>query len=348
MPAVGGTKDGDGSASGTMRAAFFEGYHAIAARDAPIPEPGPNEVRLKVVCCGICGSDLSLYKTGALAGPDVILGHEISAAIDVDPSGEWAPAGRVTVFPSGTGCGACVWCREGRSRYCLDPTGRPHGGGFADYLVVRKEDLIALPDDVSDHAGTLTEPFGVAIRGVMMADPKLGDLAYVSGLGSIGLLSVAALIASGCRVVGGDPREDRREAAVALGAQDVFDPSREDPGLRMMSIDPHGPRIAFECAGVPESLQQIFDACGPMGTVGILGIPMAPVFLLRMTMREQRAFSIQGPSRESMLRALALLQQKPDTAAIITGTVPLEQIDEAFARLVVGDGGIKVLVVPGQ
>lgn len=348
MPAVGGTKDGDGSASGAMRAAFFEGYRAIVVRDAPIPEPGPHEVRLKVVSCGVCGSDLSLYKTGALAGPDVILGHEISALVDVDPSGQWTTGTRVTVFPSGTGCGTCIWCREGRSRYCLNPTGRPHGGGFADYLVVRKEDLIALPDGVNDHAGTLAEPFGVAVRGAMMAAPIGGDLAYVSGLGSIGLLSVAALIAGGCRVVGGDPREDRRAAALALGAEDVFDPSREDPGLRMTTVDPHGPRIAFECAGVPDSLQQMFDACGPMGTVGILGIPMAPVFLLRMTMREQRAFSIQGPSRESMLRALALLQEKPDIAAIITGTVRLEQTDEAFARLVEGDGGIKVLVAPGE
>jgi threonine dehydrogenase-like Zn-dependent dehydrogenase len=347
MPAVGGTKDGDGWASDIMRAAFFEGYRAITVRDAPVPEPGPAEVRVRVVCCGICGSDLSLYKTGALAGPDVVLGHEISAIVDVDPSGEWAPGARVTVFPSGTGCGTCVWCREGRPRYCLNPTGRPHGGGFADYVVVAKEDLIALPDSVNDQAGTLTEPFGVAVRGVMMAAPVGGDLAYVSGLGSIGLLSVAALLASGCRVIGGDPREDRQAAALVLGAEAVFDPSKEDPGLRMMTVDPHGPRIAFECAGVPDSLQQIFDACGPMGTVGILGIPMAPVFLLRMTMREQRAFSIQGPSRESMLRALALLQQKPDIAAIITGTVPLEQADAAFAGLVEGDGGIKVLVTPG-
>jgi L-idonate 5-dehydrogenase len=347
MPAVGGTKDGVGVASDSMRAAFFEGYRAITVRDAPIPEVGPDQVRVKVVRCGICGSDLSLYKTGALAGPDVILGHEISGLVDIDPSGEWASGARVTVFPSGTGCGTCVWCREGRSRYCLNPTGRPHGGGFAHYLIVRKEDLIPLPDDVDDHAGTLAEPLGVAVRGVSMAAPVGGDLAYVSGLGSIGLLSVSALLAAGCRVIGGDPREDRRTAALALGAEDAFDPSTEDPGLRMMAIDPHGPRIALECAGVPDSLQQIFDACGPMGTVGILGIPMAPVFLLRMTMREQRAFSIQGPSRESMLRALTLLQQKPDIAAIITSTVPLEQTNEAFARLVEGDGGIKVLVVPG-
>jgi L-idonate 5-dehydrogenase len=172
-------------------------------------------------------------------------------------------------------------------------------------------------------------------------------LAYVSGLGSIGLLSVAGLLAAGCRVMGGDPRDDRRAAAQDLGAEGVFDPAHEDPGVRLLAVDPHGPRIVLECAGVPESLQQAFDACGPMGTVGILGIPMAPVFLLRMTLREQRAFSIQGPSRESMQSATALLQERPEIAKVITGTVPLDRTDQAFARLVEGDGGIKVLVAPG-
>jgi threonine dehydrogenase-like Zn-dependent dehydrogenase len=120
-----------------------------------------------------------------------------------------------------------------------------------------------------------------------------------------------------------------------------------DPAARAQAVDQHGPRLAIECAGAADSLQQVFDVCGPMGTVGILGIPMAPVFLLRMTMREQRAFSIQGPSLESMHRALGLLQEQPRIRNVITGTVPLEEAGEAFARLADGDRGIKVLVAPG-
>jgi L-iditol 2-dehydrogenase len=331
-----------------MRAAFFEGYRSMTVRDAPIPDPGHGQVRVKVVYCGICGSDVSLYKTGALAGPDVILGHEIAGVVDHDPAGTWASGTRVTVFPSGSGCGTCVWCLEGRPRYCLNPPGARHGGGYAEYLLTPTEDLIALPEGVDDRAGAITEPLGVAIRGVEITDPQPGDLAYVSGLGSIGLLSVAALLDAGCRVIGGDPRSDRREAALGLGADDAFDPSKEDPGLRLMDVDPHGARVVLECAGVPESLQQVFDACGPMGTVGLLGIPMAPVLLLRMTMREQRAFSIQGPSRDSMQRALAVLQSTPAVSGVITGTVELERTDDAFRRQAEGEGGIKVLVAPGR
>src|SRR5256885_13467857 len=105
-----------------MRAAFFEGLRTITVRDAPIPEPGPGQVRLRVRYCGICGSDLSLYKTGVLAGPEVILGHEVSAVVDRDPSGTFDAGVRVTMYPSG-GCGQCLWCREGKPRYCLNPSG---------------------------------------------------------------------------------------------------------------------------------------------------------------------------------------------------------------------------------
>ena len=341
MPAVAGTSHR------TMRAALFDGFQSIAVRDAPVPEPGSDEVRLRVRYCGICGSDVTCFKTGAMAGPDVVLGHEVFAVVDVDPSGRWAPGTRVAVFPSGTGCGECVWCREGRFRYCLNPPDHQYGGGFADYLTVPTANLIAVPDDVDDRTAATAEPLGVALRAIDLADPKPGDLAYVSGLGSLGLFAVAALAASGSRVIGADPREERRSTALDLGCENVLDPTTDDALAWMLAADPHGPRVVLECAGVPDSLQQAFDVCGPEGVVGILGIPMAPVFLLRMTLKDQRAFSLQGPTRDSMRRALDLMRERPEISKVITHTVPLEQIAEAFSRLATGDGGVKVLVEPG-
>jgi len=336
-----------GASNRTMRAGFFETSHRITVRDTAVPEPTPGVVRLKVRDCGICGSDITCYKTGALAGPDVILGHEISAVVDHDPVGDWAAGTRVTVFPGGAGCGECVWCREGKVRYCLNPPDPQRRGGFAEYMVAPAIDLIPLPDDLDDRTAAAAEPVGVAIRAVDLASPNPGDLAYVSGLGSIGLFAVSALAAAGCRVVGGDPREERRSLGLELGCEQVLDPAVTDPTSATTPLDPHGPRVVFECAGVPESLQQVFDVCGHEGVVGILGIPMAPVFLLRMTLKEQRAFSIQGPTRGSMRRSLDLMRERPEIWKVITHTVPLEQANEAFARLVAGDGGVKVLLEPG-
>ena len=327
-----------------MRAVFFEAAHTMTLRDVPPPEPGPGEVRLSVTFCGICGSDLSVFKTGALAGPNVVLGHEIVGVVEQDPEGRWQPGRRVVPFPA-RGCGTCLWCREGEPRYCIDP---PYGswGGFAERVVFPASNLIPVPDELDDRAAAVAEPFGVALRAVEMAAPRPSELAYVCGLGSIGLFSVAGLVAAGCRVVGADPRPDRRELGAELGCEATFDPTVEDPFGTLFGFDPHGARIAFECSGVPEALQQTIDACGYRGVVGIVGVPMAPVLLLRMFVREQRAFSLSGPSRRTMERALDLLVEQPQIAKVVTGSVPLEATGDAFERLVAGDGGVKVLVSP--
>jgi threonine dehydrogenase-like Zn-dependent dehydrogenase len=131
-----------------------------------------------------------------------------------------------------------------------------------------------------------------------------------------------------------------------IGCEAVFDPVKKDPFSTLLEVDPHGPTVAFECSGVPGALQQTIDACGPTGTIGVLGVPMDPVLLLRMFVREQRAFSLSGPSWESMLHAQRLLVDRPQTAKIITGEVPLEETERTFNDLAEGRGGIKVLVAP--
>jgi len=330
----------------SMRAAFFEAAGTLEVREAAVPEPGPGEALLRVRYCGICGSDLSLFKTGALAGPSVVLGHEVSAVVEDDPTGAWAAGTRVTYYPPGIGCGECAWCREGKPRYCTNPPDTRHGGGYAQYVTMPAANLIAIPDEVDDGPAAMAEPLGVALRGIEMASPQAGDFVYVQGLGPIGLYAVAGLAEIGCRVVGSDPREDRRELALDQGAEDVFDPTVDDPFGAVLRYDPRGPRAAFECSGAVGALQQVIDACGAAGTVGILGIPMASVFLLRMTLRELRAFAIQGPSMDSMRRALDLMRSRPQVARIATGTAALDEAAEAFRALVAGTGGAKVLVDP--
>jgi threonine dehydrogenase-like Zn-dependent dehydrogenase len=327
-----------------MRAVFFEAARTMTVRDVPTPEPGPGDVRLTVRACGICGSDLTVYKTGALAGPDVVLGHEIAATVDLDPEGRWPRGTRVVPLPA-RGCGRCRWCRRGQPRYCLDP---PYGawGGFAESVVYPSANLIAIPEDLDHGTAAVAEPLGVAIRAAELAEAGPGRLAYVSGLGSIGLLAVAALTAAGCRVIAGDPRADRRAFGLELGCASVLDPLREDPLARTLDLDPGGPGIVLECSGAPESLQRAFDVCGPGGVVGVIGVPMAPVMLLRMFVKEQRAFSLSGPSMDSMRRAFDLLLDRPQTARVITGRVPLEATGTAFEGLLTGDGNVKVLVEP--
>jgi threonine dehydrogenase-like Zn-dependent dehydrogenase len=326
-----------------MRAAFFEAMGKMTVREVEPPPLEPGDALLRVNYCGICGSDLSLFKTGILSGPDRVMGHELSAVVEEDPTGRFAPGARVVAYPA-RGCGKCLWCTEGHPRYCLEPPSP--WGAYAEQVAVPADFLIPVPDDVDDRAASLAEPLGVALRAIGLADVSRGDLCYVSGLGSIGLLVTSGLLDRGARVVGSDVREDRRALGEDLGCELVFDPVAEDPFWKTLAVDRHGPRFAFECSGAAAAVQLAFNACGHMGTVVLLGIPFEPAMLFTavMSVKEQRALSIAGPSMDAMREALGLLARRPHAAWVITGEVALGDLERTMHDLVAGHGGVKVLV----
>ncbi len=330
-----------------MRAAVFEAYRTMTVREVPDPEPEAGEVRLTVRYCGICGSDLSLFKTGILSGPDTVLGHEISGVVDT-PVGEWKEGDRVVPWPT-RGCGECAWCQRGQPRYCLQPMDRY--GGYAEYVTYPSENLVRIPDELDDRAAALAEPLGVSLRAVRLAEVGSEDVVYVSGLGSIGLLAAVAALDAGARVVGGDPREDRRRLALELGCEDAFDPGEEDPFWKMFAFDPLGPRVALECSGAPEAVQLAINTARHGGVVGLLGIPFEPTPIIPavLAVKELRTFSISGPTRETLRDSLGILVRRPEAGRVATSVVPLEGTGDAMARLADGEGDdVKVLVAPGE
>ena len=328
-----------------MRAVVFEAYRTVTVRDLPEPRPGPGEALLSVRYCGICGSDLSLFRTGIMAGPDRVLGHEIVATVE-EATGGWAPGDRVVPLPL-RGCGRCEWCRRGHPRYCLEPGDRY--GGFAERVAYPAENLVPVPEGLGDRTAALAEPLGVAIRAVRLAEVRPDDVAYMSGLGSIGLLAAAAALDAGARVVGGDPREDRRALGAGLGCEDVFDPVAEDPFWKLFAYDPLGPRVAMECSGIPASVQLALNTARHGGVVALLGIPFEPTSIIPavLAVKELRVFSLSGPDREDIASALDLLARRPEIGRVATSVVPLEEAGEAMRRLVDGEGrDVKVLVAP--
>jgi threonine dehydrogenase-like Zn-dependent dehydrogenase len=328
-----------------MRAAFFTGYRAFEVRDVETPALLPGEARVRVSYNGICGSDVSLWKVGVMAGDDRVPGHEFSGVVEEDPTGMLEPGARVAYYP-GRGCGECMWCLEGKPRYCFNPPNL--WGGYAETVNVLPHLLVPVPDDVDDQGASLSEPFGVALRAIDEAGVREGDLCYVSGLGSIGLLTVAGLIDLGARVVGSDVRDDRRALGEEFGCESTFDPVAEDPFWKLLAVDLHGPRFAFECSGAASAIQLAFNACGHLGTVVLLGIPFEPAMFIPavMSVKEQRALSVTGPSMASMGTALEVLQRRPEVARVVTGVRPIGEVQQAFEEQAEGTGGIKVLVDP--
>ena len=220
-----------------MRAVVMRQKRLVVA-DVPVPEPGPGEVLVRTLACGICGSDLhalehaeQFVETSRLAGNlfamdlarDVVMGHEFCAEIV-----ERGPDTR-GVLPAGTRvCSRPVLMRPDGPRtvgYSND-----HPGGYAQYMRLTEALLLPVPDALATEHAALTEPMAVGLHAVNKARLEPDDAPLVIGCGPVGLSVIAALRLHGVRpVVAAVFSRRRRELAEMMGADVVVDPAERSP-----------------------------------------------------------------------------------------------------------------------
>lgn len=288
------------------------------------PEPGPDEVLLQVVACGVCGSDVSSYKLGLSAG---VLGHEIAGRID--------GTGPLATIDPKLPCGECADCRAGHENRCIDTLtkGTIRPGGYAEWLVAPRRLVFELPPGVAPEVAALAEPLSVAVHAVARSEIAAGAPALVVGLGSIGLLTVVALRAAGAgEIYAVEPHPARRELGLALGVKQVVGSA----GEARTRLD----RVAtvIECSGRPDALQGAVDMADSGGTVVLAGIAVAevtfvPVFLVT---RELRLLGSITSTHADFRRALELLPEHPELGGIST-PFTLAALPALFERLAAGD-----------
>ena len=316
-----------------MRAVRLAGAKRLEVLELPDPEPSDGDVVIEVAAAGICGSDLSCYKTGVFGGS--VLGHEFSGYLDGKP---------VVVDPK-MPCGECTDCLNGAAYRCVQALTRGPGGlrdgAFAELVAVPASGVHELPDALDVNDACLVEPLSVAIHGIERAGIAPGE-ATVVGLGPIGLLTVAALRARGCEnVTGVDPVEVRRTLAAKLGADRVFERIDETPA--------ESP-LVLECTGRPELLQQTTNLLGAGGVAVLLGVPMAEATVtpLVWVTREQSVIGSISSSEMDFRAAIGLLAARPEIASIITKRVSLDALPAAFDELISNPADGKVVVEPRE
>lgn len=314
-----------------MRAVRLAGAKRLDVLELPDPEPSDGDVVIEVAAAGICGSDLSCYKTGVFSGS--VLGHEFSGYLD----------GKPVVIDPKMPCGECTDCRIGAAYRCVQALTRGPGGlrdgGFAERVAVPASGVHVLPDALDVDDACLVEPLSVAIHGIERAGIA-PDEATVVGLGPIGLLAVAALRARGCESVTGiDPVEVRRTLASKLGADRVFERIDEAPAASP---------LVLECTGRPELLQQTTNLLGAGGVAVLLGVPMAEATVtpLVWVTREQSVIGSISSSELDFRAAIGLLAARPEIASIITRRVTLDELPQAFEDLIARPADGKVAVDP--
>ena len=245
---------------GSLREKDPEKKGRIEVWDVPEDPVGPEDVRIKVAYCAICGSDPHLVE-GIFGWPVPFgMGHEVSGVIT--EVGEKAVKKGLKVGDRVAGnflkfCGTCYYCQNGQQQFCehADESNHP---GFSETLVWHESQVYKLPDSVSLREGCLLEPVSIAVRAMDKAELKFGQRVLVSGGGPIGLLITQCLKKGGAaELTLSEPIAERRELAKRFGAKHVIDPMAEN--LRDAADRITGGRgfdVVFDCTG---STRAVYD-----------------------------------------------------------------------------------------
>jgi 2-desacetyl-2-hydroxyethyl bacteriochlorophyllide A dehydrogenase len=334
-----------------MRAVAFSADHSLQVVDVAEPDLQPDEVRVSVRFCGICGSDLHMQE---YAPAGVVPGHEFTGTIvEAGPAVTgWAVGDRVTANPFDA-CTSCGNCTSGYPELC--PTGTKRGvglmgyyGAYAETVAVPQASLYRLPDSVSDRDGALAEPLAVGLHGVGLSQAAASETAVVLGAGPIGTMTALGLRARGLeKIIVVEPIEVRRETIRRLGFE-VSEVEGQDDNVRDHLGGPA--RLAFDCTGVPEGIGNAISMVGAGGRVTVIGIPFlaSTLSVVQLNMREAYVRGSMAYNDADWRQAIDLLASGAIPADdIITSVTPISAANQWFTDLTSGaTKQIKVLLQP--
>jgi L-iditol 2-dehydrogenase len=339
-----------------MRVARLHGAGDVRVADEAVPAVASGHRLVRVTATGICGSDLHWFTEGGI-GDDrldrpIVPGHEFAGVLADGPD-----AGQVVAIDPAMPCGACELCLEGDRNLCLRIRFSGHStedGAMREFVAWPTELLHPLPAGFTAADGAMLEPLGVAIHAVDLSHLRVGMSVGVFGCGPIGLLLIQVARAAGAAtVIATDPLEHRREAARRLGADLVLDPSEVgDPASLSARAggNPHGVHVAFEAAGVDDTVTLSVEAARPGARVVLVGIPDEDrtSFPSGTARRKGLTILLARRMKEVYPRAIALVRSgRVDVRSIVSETFPLADVATAF-KVAAARTGLKIVVGAGD
>lgn len=344
--------------------------HAIGDHrweQVPMPVPGPNEVRIRVAWCGVCGSDLPRVFTKGTYHFPTICGHEFAGVIDACGAHvtTYSVGAAVTVFPL-IWCAKCPACEVGQYASCenYNYLGSRSDGGFAEYVVAPVQNLLPVPAGVSLEEAAMTEPAAVALHALRRGGGTApGETVAIFGAGPIGIMLAQWARSSGAsQVVLFDLDPGKLELARATGFTLAFN-SRENPPVATINrlTGGRGAHLCIEAAGVPQTLAQAIEATRWNGRVVLMGNPSSdvalPAKLISQAMRREislhgtwnSVYSATGNDNDWSASLHAMASGALTVKPLITHKMPLSKGLQAFdiiqnrsefsAKVLIGNGG---------
>lgn len=331
-----------------MKQSRYIGNKQFSVGEAASVEPGPDEVRIQVAWCGICGTDMHIFhgRMDARVKPQSIIGHEMSGVINALGSKVtgFSVGEEVTVRPLNS-CGTCAACRNGYSHICMNLKfiGIDSPGAFQEYWNVPSQLIHRLPRALPLDHGALIEPLAVACHDIRRGKLVKGDRAVVLGGGPIGIFVALAARSHGAEVALVEIDAKRREFAVDLGFT-TFDPASDVVDAVTAWSGGTGADVVFECtaaAACAELMTRLVRVRGRVVVVGIFSKPAA-VDLQRVFWREVEIIGARVYEECNFEEAIALASAgKLPLEKMISHRASLDDIQSAFEH---SGGGMKTLV----
>lgn len=274
-----------------MRAAVLYEGTKIETRDLEDLVCKDNEVKIKVVACGICGSDIHKMQTRWKYSYPAVMGHEFSGIV-VETGNKvtkYKKGNRVVAIPF-LPCKECRYCESGNYSMCENykMIGTHYYGGFAEYCVLPEKNILNIKD-LDFEKASFIEPLAVVMHAIMGINVEIGNTVIVLGAGTIGMLTMQAVKACGAgNVIVVDIDNNKLETALSLGADNVINSLEVDLKNKVYEItDGLGADITLECAGSTITQEQALLITKKGGKVGYTGIAYKDV-----TLREEAFESI--------------------------------------------------------
>lgn len=334
----------------TMRAGRIDfATKEFELKDIPVPEPRSGQVRVKVGAAGVCLSDVHLIDglVSPLRNADAerTLGHEVAGVIEaIGPDVEgWSEGDRVVLQ-------ALI-----AKPWGLDTMGVDYDGGWAEYVVVPQEVLVAIPESMPFEQACIipdavSTPFA-AIRHTAQVQP--GEAAGVWGVGGLGIHAVQLLrLVGAAPIIAVDPLPGPRENALRRGADAAFDPTDPDFADQLRAFNAgRGLDVAFNFAGFPGIDEQILPLLNPGGRLTIVGLSGQPVAVensVALVAFQQRILGHYGYLPQDVEQIVRLVHWgRLDLSESVSAVLSLEQAAEAVRQLETKEGDpIRLVLKP--
>lgn len=330
-----------------MKAIVYEGADTIKVEDVPMPKVPEGWALVKINCCGICGTDLNIYKgTHPRAKAPLIQGHEFSGVLQQDTP-TLKKGTRVTAYPL-LSCGKCEACLSGNAHVCntLRLLGIDCDGGFADYVAVPEDKLYALPDSVTDELGALIEPIAVTVHATRETGYVPGDNAIVIGAGTIGMATAITLRNFGARdIVVAETDEERLKIARSLGFATINPMTTDLHTFGAEHCKAGGFDWVYDCAGVQPVADCLLDLVKVRGHIVIIAsYKKAAALPLFKGMAKETDFRFCRVYRPKDYEIAVKLAADPSYMKIITHVLKPDEAQKGYDLLFTkGTGAVKVM-----